>query len=254
MEYFESPYQLSDSQVAGALRLVRCKCYTTRDIAISIYMKKTSKYLAIILSIALTVGLSACGKQTPIGGKVVISNDKEITLKYTRIYDESDVLDEIINKYQTKHPNIHIVVNKVNLQPDETIFDYQKDLIKQIADGAGPDIFMINNNWLPYQKNQIYPMPSGLMTVDQYIDLFPKIVVNDFVDSDKVYAIPYSLDNLILYYNTKIFENNKVKKPPKTWQEVISLIPELTKIGSDGINPRCHLEQTPIAFLGPQKF
>jgi len=178
-------------------------------------------------------GLSACGAE-PKGGKVVLINDEEITLKYTRIYDESDVLDEIIKKYQEKYPNIHISVSKVNLQADETVFDYQQDIIKQIADGAGPDMFMISNNWLPYQKNQIFPMPSGLMTASQYAELFPKVVVNDFVDSDKVYAIPYYLDNLMLYYNTDIFDDNRLRKPPKTWQEVIELIPVLTKFGANG--------------------
>ena len=194
-------------------------------------MEKISKYLAIILSLALTVGLSACGKTTDTGGKVNYPQTEEITLKYTRVFDESDVLDEIIKKYQEKHPNVHIVVNKFNLLTEDTVYDYQQDIIKQIADGAGPDMFMISNNWLPYQKNQISPMPTALMTTDQYAEMFPKIVVNDFVDSDKIYAMPYYLDNLILYYNTDIFKDKKVKKPPKTWQEMVNLVPQLTEYG-----------------------
>lgn len=195
-------------------------------------MEKISKSLAVVLSIVLIFGLSACGKTTDKGGKVNYPKTEEITLKYTRLYDESDVLDEIIKKYQDKHPNVHVVVNKFNLLAEDTVYDYQQDIIKQIADGAGPDIFMISNNWLPYQKNQIAPMPASLMTTDEYAETFPKIVVNDFIDSDKIYAIPYYLDNLILYYNTDIFKEKKVKKPPKTWQEMVNLIPQLTEYGS----------------------
>lgn len=197
-------------------------------------MEKISKYLAIILSIALTVGLSACGKKTSTGSSKVSISKENITLKYLRVYDESDTFDAIIKAYQENHPNIEIVVTKANLQSDETIYDYQQDLIKQIADGAGPDMFMINNNWLPYQKNQIFPMPSGLMTTETYADLFPSIAVNDFIDSDKIYAIPYYLDNLVLYWNTNIIEANKIRKIPKTWQELVNLVPQLTKIGPSG--------------------
>lgn len=206
-------------------------------------MKKINQLLVLVLIITLTFTTTACGKKSDTGGSKVSITKESITLKYLRVYDESDALDEIIKKYQDDHPNIRIVVNKVDLQSEETIYDYQRDLIKQIADGAGPDMFMINNNWLPYQKNQIAPMPSGLMTTETYADLFPSIAVNDFIDSDKIYAIPYYLDNLILYYNTDIFKEKKIKKPPKTWQEVSNLVPQLTKYGSGN-----SIEQSALAF------
>lgn len=205
--------------------------------------KKINQLLVLVLIIALTFTTTACGKKSDEGGNKVFITKESITLKYLRVYDESDVLDEIIKKYQDYHPNIRIVVNKVDLQSEETIYDYQRDLIKQIADGAGPDMFMINNSWLPYQKNQIAPMPSALMTTETYADLFPSIAVNDFIDSNKIYAIPYSLDNLILYYNVDLFIKQKIKKSPKTWQEVSNLVPQLTKYGSGN-----SIEQSALSF------
>ncbi|OGB74286.1 hypothetical protein A2V68_00805 [candidate division Kazan bacterium RBG_13_50_9] len=194
-------------------------------------MKNLARYTALGLAIAVILGAASCGRRSDSGDKIEFETKQEVVLQYDRLWDEDDVLDEIIQEYQDEHPNVSIIVRKVNLKPEETIYDYQKDLIKQIADGAGPDMFMIHSDWLPYHKNQIAPMPSALMEPDQYAQNFPQVAVEDFIDSNKIYAIPYYVDNLMLFYNTRIFDDLRIRKPPRTWQEVVDLIPKLTKYG-----------------------
>ena len=195
-------------------------------------MNNLQKYIFLSLAIVVILGAASCSRTTDRGERVDIDKTTEIVLTYDRIFDDKDVLDEIIKNYEEEHPNITIVVRKVNLLPDETIYDYQQDLIKQIADGAGPDIFMIHDDWLPYHLNHISPMPSGLKTTKEYVSEFPQVVVDDFVDGNKIYAVPYYIDNLILFYNTTIFDEARVRTPPRTWQEVSDLVPQLTQYGS----------------------
>lgn len=201
--------------------------------------KKTTQYITLGLAAIFILSAASCGRTNVTGdgnGKDFRIETKEpITLEYLRLFDDIDVLDDIIASYQDKNPNIDIVVRKYDMQLDKTIYDYQQDIIKQIADGAGPDMFMIHNDWLPYHKDQITVLPSSLITTKSYAKDYPDVVVGDFVDNDKIYAIPYYMDNLILFYNTRIFEDaNSRLKPPTTWSELADLVPQLTKRDSNG--------------------
>lgn len=206
-------------------------------------MKKSLKYLPLLLSISLLLGAAACrplgpsNNDTGDSGGTFTFPKEDITLTYYRLWDEDDALDSIISSYRDLHKNVTISVRKIAIPEDKTIYDYQNDLIKQIADGEGPDMLMIHNDWLPYQINQIAPMPSSIMTTDTYKQKYPNVVLDDFLANDKIYAVPFYVDNLILFYNTDLFSSAKVpreKNPPKTWSDVIDIVPQLTKYNPDG--------------------
>lgn len=195
---------------------------------------KWTKNLALTLATIIVLTAASCGRGRSVSDEPEPTLTKEpITLEYWRLFEESDVLDQFIENYQRQHPNITIEVKKVDFQPGETIYDYQRELTKLIADGAGPDMFMIHNSWLPYHINQIEPMPSGFMSTRELGNTFPDFVTDDFVSNDRIYAVPYSIDNLMLYYNTDIFAQERLS-PPKTLQELVDIIPKLTEKDGSG--------------------
>ena len=204
--------------------------------------KKIQSYLTLALAISLLFSAASCrpkvisNNTTTDSGKVVFPKE-DITLTYYRLFDEDNALDEIIKAYQQQHKNITISVRKIAMPEGKTIYDYQQDdIITAFANGEGPDMFMIHNDWLPYQINQISPMPSSVMTVADYNQTFPKIVTSDFVANNRIYAMPYYIDNLMLFYNTDMFAAAKIpreKTPPKTWSDVAEIVPKLTKYNSD---------------------
>ena len=215
-------------------------------------MKKFAKYLPLFLSISLLLGAASCrplgpsSNNTTDGGGSFTFPKEDITLTYYRLWDEDDALDSIISTYEDLHKNVTISVRKIAIPEDKTIYDYQTDLIKQIADGEGPDMFMIHNDWLPYQINQISPMPSSIMTTDTYEQRYPDVIRDDFITNNKIYAIPFYIDNLILFYNVNLFSGAKVpreKTPPKTWSDVIDITPQLTKLNADN-----SIKQSAITF------
>jgi ABC-type glycerol-3-phosphate transport system substrate-binding protein len=195
-------------------------------------MKLSNKALRLsALGIACLFMLTACGLN-PLGNRNanqgVTIPSTPITLEVWRLWDSSDILDQNIASYQEKHPNVNVVVQKVEIGPNETIYDYQSRIIKLLADNKGADIFEIHNDWLSYQINQIEPMPQSLMTLDQYNDIYPKVVVDDFTKDGKIYAVPMYMDNLMLFYNPDLLSEAKVKVP-KTWQDLVNIVPRLTK-------------------------
>ena len=203
-------------------------------------MKKSFNYLILVIVAGLVLSAASCSRSStdPTGETPLSSFPKEeVTLEYYRLWDDNTVLDEIIKDYHKLHKNINISVHKIAMPEDKTIYDYQNDLVKQIADGEGPDIFMIHNDWLPYQANQISPVPSNIMTPEIFKQKYPQVVVDDFLSNNKIYALPYYIDNLMLFYNADLFTAAKIpreKTPPKTWADVTEIVPKLTKKNTDG--------------------
>lgn len=171
---------------------------------------------------------------------IPMSNRDPITLAYYRWQDKPEALDEIIKLYRKQHPNIQIVVQQISqFDKSERIdprFDYQEYITKLIADGGGPDMFSLRSDWLPLLSSQISPLPVGfMMDTEEYEKKFSSIAAEDFILNNRIYAIPYSIDNLMLFYNPKILEGAGVYSPPRTWQEVVDVTPKLTQFDNKGI-------------------
>lgn len=163
---------------------------------------------------------------------------EEIVLTYYRWQDDGGALKEIAKRYNDKHSNITIVVRNVDefnkssrLDPR---YDYRDYIVEEIANGKGPDIFSISNEWLPYMNKQIYPMPDKFMDINEYENSFTYMAINDFTLNREIYAVPYATDNLILFYNPQIMRQASISNTPKTWQEVANMVPKLTRTSISG--------------------
>jgi ABC-type glycerol-3-phosphate transport system substrate-binding protein len=100
----------------------------------------------------------------------------------------------------------------------KNIADYEEDLVNALADGTGPDIFSINNSWLPKYQSRLAPAPDSVFTFKDYRDTFVPIVVDNFTGSDrKVYGVALAVDSLALYYNKDLLGSSGIGVPPKTW-------------------------------------
>ena len=204
--------------------------------------KQAKRSFSLVLIASLFLLAASCRPTAPTGSnggttttdkKPVLTKDP-ITLEYWRLFDDSTIFDSYIKSYQSQHPNINIEVKTIALSGTYDVYSYQSDIIKLIADGGGPDMFMLNNTWLPYQKSEIAPVSTGQESLQTFKDTYPTVVQNDFVDNNRVYAVPYSVDDLVLYYNTDLFSANKIKQPPATLAALADLVPVLTKRDAKG--------------------
>ncbi|MBM3256386.1 MAG: extracellular solute-binding protein [Candidatus Moranbacteria bacterium] len=188
------------------------------------------KYKKTIVFIGLTlisgIFLSGCGcKKAPAP-----SVDK-ITI--WGLWDESEVYDKIISAYKDQHRNVKQINYRKLACNESECYDYIREVVQALAAGAGPDIFMINNTWVPAQKDKMLPLDSvndelvkqkkpKIMTLRDYQEAFVPIAKKDLVykDSDgveKIYAVPLWNDNLAVYYNRDLFNLAGLAPPPKNW-------------------------------------
>jgi ABC-type glycerol-3-phosphate transport system substrate-binding protein len=158
-------------------------------------------------------------------------NPKPVSLEMWGVIDEPAVFTPLINSFQKNNP--HTSIHYVQKDPAT----YQNDLLKAFAANKAPDIFMLFGNWLPSYQGKIEPLnlkkdkDLNSLIISQ---TFPQVVQDDLVNNDFLLGIPLSIDTLALYYNKDIFDYYNIALPPKTWDEVVKLIPKLRKTNSQG--------------------
>src|SRR4030042_3256568 len=184
--------------------------------------KKISAIVSFFLLISLMV-FSGCSlfktQQTTYQAKLEIWG----------LFDDSDAFSKVINEYRKRNPRVtDIKYKKMEVE------SYETDLRDALASGKGPDIFLIHNSWMAKHKDKLASSPETILCVNTVQDLFADVVSRDFVQDNKVYALPLSVDSLALYYNRDYFNQSGISIPPRTWAEFDAAAARLTRVGSYG--------------------
>lgn len=168
-------------------------------------------------------------------------NPKPINLIVWNLWDDEASWKDMIASYEasiaadkTKVP-VKIVYYKKVIAGNE---NYESAFNDSLAQGNGPDIFALNNSWLPRYKNKISPLDQGAKTAQSFQRKFVDAVSYDFLEGNKIYAVPLSLDTLALYYNIDILNAAGIFDPPRTWDEFNEAVRKLTVRDSNGVIKR----------------
>jgi multiple sugar transport system substrate-binding protein len=143
---------------------------------------------------------------------------------------EAAAIDEVVKDFQTKYPQIHVVVKSG--QDDDK-------MTTAISAGSGPDV------GLSYSTDIVGKFCSTGAWVDlqPYIDR-DKVNINDVPEPVRNYTsyqgkrctMPFLADAYGLYYNKKLFAAAGITSPPKTLSELAADAKRLTQLdGSGGI-------------------
>ena len=152
---------------------------------------------------------------TPVNGAA--------TLNIWGVFDDNTTFTPLIAEFNKQYPNIQITFTKKQYS------DYESSLVDQIAAGGGPDIFAVNNYWIPKDRAKMVAAPDAILSIDEFNQNFIPAVYNDFVMDNKIYGLPLYSDNLALYYNKKMFNQANIYDPPKSWNDVLTYNKLLTK-------------------------
>lgn len=168
-------------------------------------------------------------------GSIVFSGCKKTTAKYSvplEIWLPTDDAQELRN-IASNFTKIDTHIGKLDVRKF-TQESYQKELLEAMAAGTGPDIFVINNNWLANYIDKIEPAPAVVIGEQQFKTNFLDIVTQDFFWDGKAYGVPLSVDSLALYYNKDLFNAAGILNPPTTWEAFTEAVRKLTIIDEYG--------------------
>ncbi len=124
-----------------------------------------------------------------------------------------------------------------------TLEQLDRELLDSIVEQRQPDMVIIPQKKLVEYRRILLPISYDFFSErrvrDDYVDGF-----EIFARPNGLYAIPYLVDPLILYWNRDIFANNGLAQPPRTWEDVTGrVVPDVVRRTRDRA-----ITQSPIAF------
>ncbi|MBI2454181.1 MAG: extracellular solute-binding protein, partial [Parcubacteria group bacterium] len=142
--------------------------------------------------------------------------------------DKPDIWEPIISAYETANPGVSINYVQKNTA------GYEKELLNGLASGRGPDIVFIQNTWPNKHLNKLSPAPPNLISAQNFKDIFMDVAAQDLIRSGQVYAVPFYVDTLGLYYNKSLYNNAGLVSPPKTWEEFNQAVKQISQKDDSG--------------------
>lgn len=183
---------------------------------------KYSKFAVLLVIATLPLLAAACGG----GGNTQSSGP--VTIKIWKPFVDSDKMQAIMSAYQAKHTNVTFEYTKKNIE------NYEDDLLNALAAGNGPDIYSINNTWVPRYMDKIVEAPEKTFTVKDYKSTFVDSMATDLIKDNKIYGTAMWVDSLALYYNKDLMGTAGIAVPPKTWAQLAEDVREISRQDSNG--------------------
>ena len=104
---------------------------------------------------------------------------------------------------------------------------FEKDFIEALAIGAGPDIFLLDQDEMLRSLNKIAPVSYESVPARDFKNLFIE-GGEIFLRPEGITAIPFTVDPIVMYWNRDILTNASVVLPPTKWSEFYTLAPKIT--------------------------
>lgn len=147
--------------------------------------------------------------------------NKEITLTYWGLWEDSSIISPLIAEYESQNPNVKIKYVRQSHQ------DYRERLTNAIIKEGGPDIFRFHNSWVPMLKKDLDYLPPSVMSAGEFAQTYYPVVTSDLTSETGIVGIPLEYDALSLFVNEDIF-TKAGKVYPKSWDELRQTARELT--------------------------
>lgn len=192
------------------------------------------KIIVSALLLTLPLFLTACTiQELPVIGPVISKYfpakqpvQSTVTLTMWGLWENPEVTDVLIKKFQEENPNITInYEDRSVLKPGE----YKDNVFTRVKEQNAPDIVLIHNSWVPYVKESLSSMPSSLMSPGDYSNRFYPSATQQGLLDNTVYAVPAYYDGLLMVYNRSHFDEINQLDAPTSWEEFRSVAKTLTR-------------------------
>lgn len=181
----------------------------------------------IIYALIFTIVFSGCLRKK----FQTITEQEHITLTFYGLFDDEELYTPIIESFQDSY-NYVTIVYKQFTDPQE----YLDLIVNELAEGEGPDIFMMHNSWFPKHYKKLTPAPTTVVTTESYRNAFVEIasdemIIPDSTNTEYIYGVPIYIDTLALYYNKDHFEDAipSQGRPSDTWDGIVSDVLQLNR-------------------------
>lgn len=105
---------------------------------------------------------------------------------------------------------------------------FDNELTTALAEGRGPDVVMITDDKLIRHRDKLFQINYEVYDERSFKDTFIE-AGEKFKDDKGIFGFPYLVDPLVMYWNRTHFTQKGISQPPKYWDEMLTLVPQLTE-------------------------
>ena len=177
-------------------------------------MKKILSFWIFLLLVIIT--LTSCSfRNTQEGITITLSGWQSNT-------SEKQLLDQILHKFESQHPNIKV--------KHEVINDQYMDVIKtRLIGDAAPDVFYLDSFEAPLlMKYEVLEPLNPYITPQFDLADFEPALLKAFQLKNQTYGLPKDFSTLTLFYNQDAFKESGITQPPTNWEELRQYSKKLT--------------------------
>jgi multiple sugar transport system substrate-binding protein len=145
--------------------------------------------------------------------------------------NDKQIRDAAIARFNKRYPNVKVTDQ---FTPITSWPDYIDKLVTQVASGKAPDLIHIATEGalLTVNKKLVIPLDE-FANSDAGKELLTEIdpaLLKGFTVDGKLYLLPEAWNNMMIYYNTKVFKEAGVSRPADnwTWDDFLALAERLT--------------------------
>lgn len=172
-------------------------------------------YLCMIVMIVV-----GCGKKE--------SNSNIQTVNYWAWLDNPNdtTLQDLVKQFNEENKTIHVNLEVIPWN------DYRNKLLTSTIGGEAPDAAAFKLTWMPEFLGN-----KSLESLDKYLENWDKrgdisknlweIIRNK--ENGEIYAMPWELQVLYMYYRPSLFSEAGINEVPETWEEFLEVSKRLTK-------------------------
>jgi len=184
--------------------------------------------LVTTAALALTIGLSACGRDegdegSEGPGEAIEEGAATGTIEVWAMGTEGDILGDFAQGFVEDNPDAKVEVTAI---PWEAAHE---KIANAIASGETPDVTLVGTTWMGEfaESGGIEPTPEGL--VDE-ADFFEGPWGTTEVGGTS-YGVPWYVETRVLYYRTDLAEKAGWSEPPQTQDELKQFATDLQSKG-----------------------
>lgn len=187
-------------------------------------MKGFKKLFVVLLLVSLLI-MPACSAeeeepaQEPVESSEPTAEPVELELwVYDEFYseDEFSPIQRVIDEFIEENPNVTVSV----IPTPYGSSSYRDKFIQAATGGAGPDVILSDNIWVPQLAAMELIKPIDDMFADRKAEYFEG-TIDAGSYKGQVYGVPFHVDVMVLFYNKTRFAEVGLdpEAPPTTWDE-----------------------------------
>jgi ABC-type glycerol-3-phosphate transport system substrate-binding protein len=134
----------------------------------------------------------------------------------------------VLTDYLQNEEKIEQIVDYKYIEPAR----FDVEFTNALAEGVGPDLIMVTDDRLVRHEKKLFQISYEFYPERLYKDTFIE-AGEIFTDERGVFAFPFLVDPMVMYWNRAYFTEKGLSQPPKFWDELLTMTPKLVETEPD---------------------